>query len=98
MAERKGWRSIPKKGEEGVDAGIKQGLTVVSKAIITSAGLAGLRWVQEHPQEISQGVRHGALSLGRRTKRFANRPMPGLQAVKNRRRRETPSSDGLVRS
>ena len=98
MAERKGWRSIPKKGEEGVDAGIKQGLTVVAKAIITSAGLAGLRWVQEHPQEISHGVQHGVLSLGRGAKRFENRPMQGLQAVKNRRRRETPSSDGLVRS
>ena len=45
MAERKGWRSIPKKTEDGVGAGIKQGLTVVAKAIITSAGLAGLRWV-----------------------------------------------------
>ena len=98
MAERKGCLSILKKGEEGVDAGIKQGLTVVAKAIITSAGLAGFRWVQEHPQEISQGVRHRALSLGRRAKRFANRPMQGLQAVKNKRRRETPSSDGLVRS
>jgi len=32
-----------KKAEQGVGAGIKQGLTVVAKAIITSAGLAGLR-------------------------------------------------------
>jgi hypothetical protein len=98
MAERKEWRSIPKKPREGVGAGIKQGLTVIAKAIITSAGLAGLRWIQEHPQEISQGVRRGALCWGRRAKHFANRPMQGLQAVKNRKRRETPSSDGLVRS
>ena len=90
MAEQKGkrrWRSIPEQAEKGVGEGTKEAFKVVTKTILLAAGVAGWRWVQEHRQEISQGVRHGALSLGRRAKRFANRPMQGLQAVMNRRRR-----------
>ena len=91
MAERKGkrrQRSIPKQAEEGVGKGIQRGITVVVAAIVTEAGMEGWRWVKEHRQEIGQGVRHGTIALGSRTKRFAKRPMQGLQAVMNRKSRE----------
>ena len=91
MAEQKGkrrWRSIPEQAEKGVGEGTKEAFKAVTKTILLAAGVAGWRWVQEHRQEISQGVRHGGSALGIRTKRFANRPMQGLQAVMNRRRRE----------
>ena len=97
MAEPKGWRSIPKGALEGVAGGTKEVFKAATKTILLAAGAAGLRWVQEHRQEIRQGVRHGALSLERRAKRLANRPMQGLQAVKNRRRRETPASSAKRR-
>ena len=90
MAEQKGkrrWRSIPEQAEKGVGEGTKEAFKVVTKTILLAAGVAGWRWVQEHRQEISQGVRHGGSALGSRTKRFANRPMQRLQAVMNRRRR-----------
>ena len=97
MAEPKGWRSIPKEAVEGGAGGTKEAFKVATKTILLAAGVAGWRWVQEHRQEISQGVRHGGSALGSRTKRFANRPMQGLQAVKNRRRRETPASSAKRR-
>ena len=80
MAERKGWRSIPKKAEEGVVEGTKEAFKAATKTILLAAGVAGLRWVLEHGQESSQGGRHGGSALGRRTMRCANRPMQGLQA------------------
>ena len=83
MAEQKGkrrWWSIPEQAEKGMGEGTKEAFKVVTKTILLAAGVAGWRWVQEHRQEISQGVRHGGSALGSRTKRFANRPMQGLQA------------------
>ena len=100
MAGRKGKRkqwSIPKQAEEGVGKGIQQGLKTVVSVVVTEAGLASWRWVKEHRQEIGQGVRRVTAALGSRTKRFANRPMQGLQAVINRRRKEplpTPQKEG----